>query len=830
MAEQSFNDSSYPFPAQLANITLTSPGRKILTQADIDDLGKTVSDQETILFVSLGEVELATLRTLLNSLAGKARAFRTRFSPGEIKEKIRVVETESIHTRVPSVGCQAGYNSMGKVIYDMFRLDNSGQIFCRQSLDTSTRVIVCSLLSQSSRISDTLNVTMGTLENLPDPNNRREFSNYLRTLTWQLEFKYDTFKKLECHRWKSLFIKKNCATWVPSHLEATVDYLETSQFDALVPIENRIRAAQQMVNSKQDQGTFVNWGSHNQTDLDEQTPWIPVKPHHSRDSRFNKPFPDRKDKKFVQKDPGRVGDRYNPQPPDSSGFLQNRFDKLGLDTQGTVRFSIPPPNYTSTPAHPPPFNPEKDKNQVSDQSNLVVPPGEMRRGGRENKSEFVRGVVTKQSYYEPKNRFDTPFRKDLNSTPRSRLAEGGSFPYRQREPNDFRGRRSDMNRRRLHSPDDQRHGPPHKQQSPGPEADKSLFPGTSKPPGKQHGPPPFSSVFPTAMLKDVDEYKDHINDIEHIESDEEAFHTADIIASTPENSEDKDNAAPGRNTPVLDENPYDSSLEAEVWTNTPKAEEAQQRISQLDQAPASSTLPISLSSVEPAMVEMMILNTGKPFMDDSSVNVPSFLADGPVNRERPSERENSKKREKMKLLMELTQNHVAGLDLEIARLKSQREAFLQNNPAEVAAEFSQHIKRKARIHEQLTRRAIDKDINNAYRDIRAKKKLKRKMRGKQATMDAIMDVFEFVEEMPEDEFQEGTEHDYEEIQNPKDEVLLETKATDPPDPVVDANKKAEDEMRTLENVEPTSSGGPDATRESGAAGGNREETREPADQ
>ena len=813
MAEQKLSEESCPFPAQHANITLTSPGRKILTQADIDDLGKSVSDRDTILFVSLGEVEQSTLRSLLNSLAGKAKAFRARFSPGEIKEKIRVVETHSVSTRVPSVGCQAGYNSMGKVIYDLFRLDNNGLIYCRQSLDTSTRVIVCSLLSQSQQINDTLDVTMGTLENLPDNQNKREFVNYLRTLTWQIEFKIDSFKKLENHRWKSLFIKRNCATWVPAHLEASVDYLETSSFDASVTIEARIRAAQQMVISKQKQGAFVNWDSHDQSEVNEQSPWIPVKPHSKKDSWSRKPFPEKKDKKFVQKEPGLVGDRYIPPTSDESGFLQNRFNRLDIDTPGAGRFSVPPPNFTSTPAHPPPFTPARKR--VSDNSNFVSPPDDRRRSVSENQRN-VKDSGLGQTFYGSRNPRESNFRKDFHSTPRSRLAEGGSFPYRHREGNNFRGKRPDLNRRRIHSPDDHHHGPPHKQQSPGPDAEKSLHPE----PSKSQGTLPVDPIFPSQMLKNVDEYKEHFNGTESIESDEEAFQTAaDVVpASTPKEEEDK-----GRATPVQDEIPFDASLEAEVWKTVPRAEETQQRISQLEQAPNSNTLPINFSSVDPAVAEMIIMTTGKPMMDNSSDNVTPFLADEPINRERPSERE-SKKKEKMKLLMDLKQNRVLELELEISRLKSQRDAFLQNNPAEVRAEFSQHARRKARVHEQLSKRAIDKDINNAYRDIKAKKKLKKKMMGKRATMDAVLDVFEFVEAMSDDESNEWTEHDYEDVdQYPKDEVLSDAK--DPPNPVVNANKKAEAEMRASENNDQGLPGTNDPVE--GAAGGGPGDALEP---
>ena len=383
-----------------------------------------------------------------------------------------------------------------------------------------------------------------------------------------------------------------------------------------------------------------------------------------------------------------------------------------------------------------------------------------------------------------------------------------------------------MNRRRIHSPDDHHNGPPHKQQSPGPETDKNLNPEPSKNQGSGLGTLHVDSIFPSDMLKNVDEYKEHFNGIESIESDEEAFQTAAEIlvprfSSTPRDTDDK--KEPGRNTPVQDEIPFDDKLEAEVWNSVPRAEETQQRISQLDQAPASSTLPINLSSVDPAVAEMIILNTGKPLMDDSSVNVTPFLADESINRERPSDRE-SKKREKMKLIMDLKQNHISQIDREIAILKSQKEAFIQNNPAEVRAEFSQHIKRKARIHEQLSKRAIDKDINNAYREIKAKKKLKKKMMGKRATMEAIMDVFEFVEEMSDDESNEDTEHDYEEIKhNPSDEVLSEGK--NPPDPVVDANKKAEAEMRASEINDQGSLGALELV--DGAAGGGPGDVLEP---
>ena len=782
MAVTGYNEDFPPFPAQYSNVTISSTGRNILTQADIDELGHSVNPRDTLVFVSLGGVEQATIKSLLDSVAGKAKAFRTRFSPGVIKERVRVIETNSIHTRIPSAACQVNYNSVGKIIYDHFRLDQDGLIYSRQSLDTSSKVILCSLLSQSTHINDTIDVTMGTLENMPDPQNKREFCKYLRTLVWQIDFKIDSIKKLENHRWKSLFIKKGCATWVPSHLEATVEYLEINSYDSLVSIETRIRAAQQLLNSNIEAGNTFNWSSHDKTGDGESNPWIPVKAHTSRDQRSRPPKPEAKPKKFVQKEPGSVGERYPP-PGKEDGLLKNRFENLDLETNGDSELPSQPPMYSSTPAAPTQKNAERQK--VSEQSNLNLLPEEpepKKDEGRpdppDNLAERSEDdwtspvgpakVVNIEQGRGPDRRTYQDVRRQ---SPRYQSQGRGGFRYRELDLSTPRRRlRQEFKRHLPNDEDIIGPGSPRKQSSPGRETlPPETKPSVAKKEKEKEEPkghsksepiPKVGSVYPQNLLEGVDEYQAHKDDIEDIESDEEAFQTA-ILSSTLATAEPKQESRAG--TPLNDERSLEDNFEDEEMEDaTPKVEEAHTRIKHLEQGPISASLPLNISSVDRGVAEHMILLAGRPLLDTSK-SVTPFLENESISRERESEKE-SKRREKIKQLANLKKHSIRALDLEMERIASVRESHIRQLPAEERLEFTQSAKVKARTNEMLEKRVLDKEINQAYRMIKVNKKKKNKIQGKREMMETLHHAMDLVNNLTDEEREEGSEHDYEDIE------------------------------------------------------------------
>ncbi len=142
--------------------------------------------------------------------------------------------------------------------------------------------------------------------------------------------------------------------------------------------------------------------------------------------------------------------------------------------------------------------------------------------------------------------------------------------------------------------------------------------------------------------------------------------------------------------------------------------------------------------------------------------VTPFLENESISRERESEKE-SKRREKIKQLANLKKHSIRALDLEMERIASVRESHIRQLPAEERLEFTQSAKVKARTNEMLEKRVLDKEINQAYRMIKVNKKKKNKIQGKREMMETLHHAMDLVNNLTHEEREEGSEHDYEDI-------------------------------------------------------------------
>lgn len=750
MASTSERGPAPPFLAQQANITITSPGRNILTPADIEELGSYEKAREALIFISLGGVEQSMLQSLLASVAGKAKAFRAVFVPGGVKEKIRVVTTNSLHNRHQSVACHANYGSMGKVMYDNFRVDTDGLVYCRQSLDTGSRMMIYSLLSQSERIDDALDVSVGALEVYPDKNNQREFCDYLKTLAWTLEFKIDSMKKLENHRWASLFLKRNCATWCPSHLEASVDYLENTAIDTSVSIESRIEAAQQAMDLQKETGATINWTMlTNEDDEDDRPGWIRVKPHGRKEKKKENPTPF---KKFIPKAPGEVGDKYEPKEPETKfkyKSIGTKFDEINLSEKKDSFIPHSPPKFSSTPKTKDNVTPREEKSKEE----LLTARERFekeKQKGREDILNTVRGAgETRPNKEESKKTELDQTQEWPELARRAKALKRGENPTPRREV--------PISKRQLSRDHEQREsGPPRKQSSPGPVS------------------PETKPLYPSNLLKDVDEFSILSKEIQTVDSDEEAFLTAhDILSSTlidrPNTSGDK--------TPTRDEEDDlcgSDLLEGGNVENTPylhKADEAQMRIKSLNMSPAAVTLPLNLAEVDNMVAQHIIMSTGRPLATEKTRPVSPFLEDEPVRRDRTLNL-NQIRTEKLNYLSRTGQMKVRDLDKEIARLSAIRDQTFMDLSIEERDYINQTRKQKMRTTEQIRQKAIDKEIQQSYRNIKLNKKEKRKLAKKRAMMESLFDILvsndsDDVDENDDEEEKTDEDSNYETIEERK---------------------------------------------------------------
>ena len=329
------NKMSDPVLPQVSNQTLTATGRPILSEADVAEF-RYVGGSETLILVLISPVEELKIKGYLRAIAGKFPAFRTKFIPGTVSSKQEIARSrgDPRYHKVSVPGAVA-VDYTGSLIFDQFKVNSQGVVYCRRYADQTVREHVSTLLHPSF-VEESVDVSIGCLETMPDSKHLEELKEYLQELYWVLPFPLISLKKLENRTWFSLFIKKGNLCWVPAYLEPTVEYMEMVTPDPHMTIVNRMKAAEQVIQLRH----------HNYFERDDQ-PGPPVKPHQTRDQKKNSKKGKKVEtpKRYVPPEPGMVGARMaEAQPLLSSEDLQkreaggvpltNRFQTLGLDSDG----------------------------------------------------------------------------------------------------------------------------------------------------------------------------------------------------------------------------------------------------------------------------------------------------------------------------------------------------------------------------------------------------------------------------------------------------------------------------------------------------------------
>ena len=353
MGEENSRNSVLP---EISNRTLTSLGRPILSDADLAEF-ESVSSFETIVVVIVSPKEEMTMQRCLKAISGKMPAFRTRFIAGTLGSKQEIARCNSdpkFHqTSVPGA---VAVDYTGSLVFDHFRVNSEGLIYCRRYVDKTVRDLILALLHPGF-VEESIEVSIGCLEIMPDDKHLEEIRAYLAEVCWAVTFSLVSLKKLSNRKWSSLFIKRGTCCWVPSHLERHVEYLEAYTPDPYISIMMRIEAAKQI-----QELTHSNY-----LDRDSQ-PEPSAKPHQSRDQQKKKTKKVEAPKRYIPPEVGMLGARMKDAKPfltdqqissraEQSGVpITNRFQTLGLgsdDGGQTLGARDPdPPLVTSTPKNP----------------------------------------------------------------------------------------------------------------------------------------------------------------------------------------------------------------------------------------------------------------------------------------------------------------------------------------------------------------------------------------------------------------------------------------------------------------------------------------------
>ena len=378
------SDGSRPLRAPFANPTVNYHGSPLLSYADFKDIDKTTGLRDILLFHFLDSNDRRRFERFLDSIQGKAVAYSTHFTPGEIKARQEVanaltVSNQGVTTSHP-VLLAPDYTTA--LVFDEPRLTNQGLVVCRKYLDVGARDITRALLSPCEQLFMDHKVTLGSVQCIPPPHLLREFNEWLVEQELVFRMRYVDLKMVANKDIYSLYIKRGCSTWVPQALVNDVNYFETETPNSQVPIMQRVRAAQQYRDHR-DQSYMTpplessTVMAHEAVDRRGQR----VRTPHWRDRRF--------EKRFVQPQPGVAGDsvkvrgsgedhfpghgdqsrgpsdqwqtpsvgrgavssRARPQVNSPGIPLTNKFGQLGLDDDGDKDFSAlrHKPMSTSTP-------------------------------------------------------------------------------------------------------------------------------------------------------------------------------------------------------------------------------------------------------------------------------------------------------------------------------------------------------------------------------------------------------------------------------------------------------------------------------------------------
>ena len=776
-----------PFEPERANVSYTSAGRIILTEGDVNEELNHYNTNTCVVFALLSEVEQDNLRGQMRALVGKAPAFRTKYTPGVIRNRVAVVTCRASPFSRRAAACQCSVESLGGLILDSFRANPDGQISCRQYLSFQARMLLASMLKGTEPLDEVKWITVGSLEKIPDEANFRDLNKHLATLVWRTTFSLTNLKRLEHRKWWSLFIKKSLSTWCLSHLEATVEYLESSNPDPDITIESRIRTAEQIEASRNKQ-CLATWGdvSEIQGPGEEDPNSRKIKPHLSRDQQaeLKKKKTPQKPKKYKQPDKGYVGQEHTVIEDTETDESQSRsrMDKFNKtkNTSGILKKSFAASTPLVSDSRPgDSFSASRisrdrstsgKRDHTGDGEDLGTGANVEKMGHRksvppmdeEHESKVkdrLRSLSQGREETRPKPSFADKVKKD---TP----PEQSEFVSPTHRPNldkvTVRKRVSLVNQQKDVSPPKTETG--------------KLYPGEDL---------KAMEEYRASQIKDVSDHSDSNDKGDSGPSDEEAFRTAlePNLSSTLIDGNGNEQGEDRSSTPLMDEFglPVDRDQVEKVDLNSSKAEQTHRLVTALDPNATSASLPASLLTSDPAVAEQVLITTGKPLVDTSST----------VRDMSASWSNRQQKKVNTVLNMKL---RVSQIDQQVNQLTRQRVQCMRIMESDMTSlmVYDPTIYESVEKEKKMSRKKLDVEISRKQQEIKAMKRQRRLMT--QQEMDGRPLDFEWMEPGNPSE----SEHDYESI---PDEINRDSDHSAPPPKFSEINAAAESVIREKEEEE-----------------------------
>ena len=546
------SDVSRPLRAPYANPTVNYHGSPLLSYEDFRDIDKTTGLRDILLFHFLDLNDRRRFERFLESIQGKACAYSTQFTPGEVKSRQEVANALTINSQgvTTSHPMLLAPDYTTSLVFDEPRLTDQGLVICRKYLDVGAHDITGALLSPCERLFMEHTVTLGSVQCMPPPHLLRMFNDWLMNQELVFRMRYVDLKMVANKDIYSLYIKRGNSTWVPQSLVNDVSYFENETPNSTVPIMQRVRAAQQFRDHR-DQ-SYMNPPlessavmAHEAVDRRGHR----VRTPHWKERRF--------ERKYVQPPPGvagasvsdrRLGDEHPPGHDDQSHSpsdqwqtpsvgrgavssrtrpqvtnqgipLVNKFGQLGLDDDGDRDFSAlnHKPVFTSTPRV------RQDHNDIQVISSENVTPMSTRQVRPARRLEEDRAPANSsnrialgrsQSSRAPRNEHETQqVQQTLMNMSQDRGERGqGQGGAAQRHPGDGSGKRS-----------------------------REAGASQASPPRKAASPPKLAG--PKKLYPDLDEHlreqglrhmmQQAVDGLDEVsDEDDDAFLTATLLSST----------------------------------------------------------------------------------------------------------------------------------------------------------------------------------------------------------------------------------------------------------------------------------------------------------